>query len=257
VRDGRGCDLRDPRPERRARVAASEAEVRHRAKTHHRRPRPLLLVGDHQRASVRTDHLVGLVAEPRFVAELGRCRTAQRAEQGVEKTDVQLPRRRELQEDRAEVVAKRRQALAEDRGQAHAIKPLRGIRQAAGGLHTESESGRRGGSPAQQRLLGRGAIEAAVELHPVETLRVVGEHPRAREVGRVELSFPTRIAEPGRPRVDGAAYVTATLPRITRSCSWPHAASASRPRVSRTVTLRPCASTISLNRRIAARSGAL
>ena len=257
MRGGRGRDLRNPRPERGARVAAPEAKVRHRPEVDQRRPWPLLLVGDHQRAAVRANHLVGLVAEPRFVAELGRRRTAQRAEQGVEKADVQLARGRKLQEDRAQVLTQWLQPLAEDSGQSHPIKTLSGVRQAASGLHTEPETGRRGGSPVQHRLLGRGAIEAAVELHPVEPLCVVREHPRAREVGGVEISFPTRIAEPRRPRVDRAAYVTATLPRITRSCSWPHAASASRPRVSRTVTLRPWASTISLNFRIAARSGAL
>src|SRR6266851_4563382 len=125
------------------------------------------------------------------------------------------------------------------------------------GLHAEPEIGWCAVTPLDHRGLGRGPIETAVQLHTVQLLGVVGQHPSPRQSGRIELSFPRRVAETGRAGVE-TAYdaVTVRRSRITRSWSWPQAASASRPRVSRTVTFKPCASTICLKARIEARSGA-
>src|SRR5260370_15825331 len=127
----------------------------------------------------------------------------------------------------------RLQAPAEDAGEPGPVEPLGRVGQAASGLHAESEAGRRRGRPVHERALRRSPIEAAFELDPVETLRVAGEHSRAGERGGIELSLPARVAEAGRP---GVKQRTATLPRITRSCTSPRAASPSRAGPTATVT---------------------
>src|SRR5258708_34031409 len=125
------------------------------------------------------------------------------------------------------------------------------------GLHAEPEIAWCAVTPLDHRGFGRGAIETAVQLHAVQLLGVVRQHSSPGQSGGIELSFPRRVAETGRAGVE-TAYdaVTVCRSRITRSWSCPPAASASRPRVSRTVTFKPCASTSSLNLRTLARSGA-
>src|SRR5260370_2925561 len=114
----------------------------------------------------------------------------------------------------------RLQAPAEDAGEPDPVEPLGRVGQAASGLHAESEAGRRRGRPVHERALRRSPIEAAVELDPVETLRVVGEHARAGQRGGIELSLPPRVAEAGRP---AANQTTAPLPANTPPPSSPPA----------------------------------
>src|SRR5258708_37350878 len=109
----------------------------------------------------------------------------------------------------------RLQAPAEDAGEPDPVEPLGRVGQTASGLHAESEARRGRARPVHKRALRRSAVEAAVELDPVEALRVVREHPRAGKRGGIELSLPARVAEAGRA---GVNQETATLPRITRSC---------------------------------------
>src|SRR5713226_2825925 len=144
-----------------------------------------------------------------------------------------------------------------DKGRARPLLLVGANQRGAVGLHAEPEICQRPLCPFDQGGLGRRAVEAAVQLDPMQLFGVVGEHAGTGEVGRIEDPFPGRIAETRRAGKE-TAYdaATAERSRMTRSCNCPHAASASRPRVSRTVTVKPCASTKSLNLRTAARSGA-
>src|SRR5207302_1626206 len=203
------------------------------------------------------NHLVRVLVEPRCVAELHGRRSGERAEQRVEQGDVLLTGWRELQQHRTQPLAQESDSPAEDPGQADPVETLGRIGESAICLHAEAKAGRSLRRPFRKGRLRRCAVEAAVELDSVEPLGVVAEHLRAGELLRIELAFPACVAEAGRPGEEHRGYETAAwLFRITRSCSCPQAASASRPRVSRTVTFNPCASIRVRNARIAARSGA-
>src|SRR5205814_1640717 len=82
-------------------------------------------------------------------------------------------------------------------GRADAVEGLGRVGEAAVGLHAEAKTWRSLGRPVEQGRLGRGAVEAAVELDAVEPLGVIPEHLRAGERGRVERALPARIAEAG------------------------------------------------------------
>src|SRR5438270_9616944 len=98
-------------------------------------------------------------------------------------------------------------------------------------LEAETEARRTCSHPARERLRRRRAVEAAVQLHAVETLRVVGQHLGGRQPVGIEHAPPARVAE-ARRAGEQPAYVRS----MTRALSCPQAASAARPRVSRSVT---------------------
>jgi len=185
-------------------AAPPQPEIRERTDFHQRRSRPFFLVGDDQSGLVGPEHRVRLVVKPRFVAELGRNAATERAQQSIEQCHVTLADGRKLQKHRAHPVAQRRHALGDDARQADAIELCAGVREAAMGLHAEPKVCRGPFTPLDHRGLGRRAVEAAVQLDTVQPLRVVREHPSARQRGWIELPLPGRIAETGRAGVETA-----------------------------------------------------
>src|SRR5258706_4670017 len=129
---------------------------------------------------MRSNDAVGRVAKPRLVAELDGYSAAERAEQRVEKPEVELAGRRKLKENRAEAGAQRSQAFGKDAGEPDLVEGLGGVRQATIGLHAKAKARRRFGCPLRQRGLGWRAIEATVQLNPVQPFRIEGEHLGAR-----------------------------------------------------------------------------
>src|SRR5882762_7058339 len=125
---------------------------------------------------MRSNDAVGRVAKPRLVAELDGHSAGERAEQRVEKAEVELTGRRKLQEDRAKPGAQGSEPFGKDVGEPDLVEGLGGVCQATIGLHAKAETRRRFGCPLRQRGLWWRAIEAAIQLNPVQPFRIEGEH---------------------------------------------------------------------------------
>src|SRR5712692_3272660 len=213
VRSEGGPQSVDPRRQRTGRVSAAQPEIRDRAELDEWRARPLLLVSDNQRRSVRFEPAEEVVVEPRVMPELRRGRSSKRGQKPVKQGQVDLARGRKLQQDRAEPIAQRTEALADQRREPDAIEGFTGVRESPVGFHAEAEISWRAFSPFEQRGLRRRAIEASVQLDPMQALGVVSQHPGAGQAGRVEDPFPGRVAETRRAAVK-TGYDAATAVRL-------------------------------------------
>src|SRR5438552_17847737 len=143
-------------------------------------------------------HLVRVLVEPRPVAKLRGGRAGDCAEQRVEQGNVLLTGWRKLQQYRAEPLAQESDPTAEDPGQSDPVETFRRIGEASVGFHAEAKARRGFRGPLRKRLFRRRAVEAAVDLDPIEPLGVVAQHLRAGELPGIELAFPACIAEAGR-----------------------------------------------------------
>src|SRR2546430_8429439 len=104
---------------------------------------------------------------------------------------------RQLKQQRPKLVAERAGHLTERAHERRAILEPAVVRDSPWRLEGELE-GRRGlAGPAVDELLGRHSVERVVDLNGLEPRRIVRQHLRCREIGRIEATLPFGVVVAG------------------------------------------------------------
>ncbi len=143
---------------------------------------------------------VGFVIEPCRVPEFeGRAGAfGQEGQEALEFAEVLLHPRRKLEEDRAAFAAKTLRRFQEVLDFGGAVLEFLDVRDLLRGLEDKREvlwSVRR---PLLEQLRLRHPVEGVVDLHRLETLGVVGEHPFVLELLGIEGPLPLLVGETAR-----------------------------------------------------------